>query len=48
MKNKNVIKIADTSFNEDVFKRCFEIIKDKVGVKAESVFEKLILYPKKK
>ena len=29
--------------NEDVLKRCFEIIKSKVGVKTESVFEKVIL-----
>ena len=31
-------------FDEDVFKSCFEIIKNKVVVKTESVFERLILY----
>ena len=29
--------------NEGVFKGCFEIIKNKVAVKTESAFEKLLL-----
>ena len=34
--------------NDDIFKRCLEIIKNKVIVKTESVFEKLILYTQTK
>ena len=34
--------------NEDVFKRYFEIVKNKVVAKTESVFKKLILWTKMK
>ena len=33
-----------THLNEDAFKKCFEIVKNKVVVKTESVFGKLILF----